>query len=732
MRHSRSSTLDAPGLWGRAIWPAVLLAGLVACSGGDNDTPDANMMVDAGHVDASDPDASGPDASTSDPPTATIVFPPHQSVTDASSVIVRGTASDEEGIASVHVNGVLATTTDGYQTWQADVPLAVRDNTLVVETVDDTGARDPDAVEIAVYRESVIVTLPSAMIADPDTQRTYILDRSTYTMFEIDPADQVSVMASETVGTGTYVRGSSLTIDQANDIMWVLDWGTRGLYNIDMNTGDRTFATYVGGFTHGVLMDSARDRLLLVKGSDEHGVYVIDLETYALTPLSNANTGAGPVMDASGLATIDSSGDRVFIVDTTQKALYRIDLITGDRTIVTSATIGSGPELLNPSYVVFDKVGDRVLLIDAERIAVIAVDVATGARTIISDANVGAGAPMISPGRIAWTGTRALVVDYADGLRKIWSIDTTTGDRTLFSGHRQATGEALRKPESLALDTDNRRVFVGDWITDTMYGVDLDTGDRTILSSAELGTGDNMAWLQTLIADLPNGRVLAVSSEDWDDDDWFNDMFVIDLATGDRTEIPYSQRMDGIMASAYDRDNERMLISSTAYNDGFDHSELYWHDLTTGDITALPIGMGTSIWDPVELVLDTAQNRTLLADYAQEAILDVNLTTGDAVTLSGASAGAGPLLTRLSSMDVDLASNTAWVTDRIEGVVSIDLASGDRQSVSSAGVGRGPLLRDPGALRVDVASGIGWVADVDLGALFTVDLVTGERVLLSH
>ncbi len=56
---------------------------------------------------------------------ARILYPPATSTTDGGTVIVRGTASDEDGVAGVTVNGVPATSTDGFQTWEVTLPLGM-------------------------------------------------------------------------------------------------------------------------------------------------------------------------------------------------------------------------------------------------------------------------------------------------------------------------------------------------------------------------------------------------------------------------------------------------------------------------------------------------------------------------------------------------------------------------------------------------------------------------------
>ena len=66
-------------------------------------------------------------------PVARIDFPLGSALTDAAQLRVRGTAHDPSGVAAVRVNGVPATSSDGFATWAVVVPLELGENALVVE-----------------------------------------------------------------------------------------------------------------------------------------------------------------------------------------------------------------------------------------------------------------------------------------------------------------------------------------------------------------------------------------------------------------------------------------------------------------------------------------------------------------------------------------------------------------------------------------------------------------------
>jgi len=81
--------------------------------------------------------SGGGGSSSSTSPSATIQFPPLESMTEAAQITVRGTAT--QGVANLSVNGIAASSTDG-ATWLASVPLVPGKNTLNVEIPVGTGS----------------------------------------------------------------------------------------------------------------------------------------------------------------------------------------------------------------------------------------------------------------------------------------------------------------------------------------------------------------------------------------------------------------------------------------------------------------------------------------------------------------------------------------------------------------------------------------------------------------
>lgn len=88
------------------------------------------------------PVTSGKDTGTDLRVTTQVMFPPINSQVTAEKIIVRGMSDIQSGsIKELYVAGYLATTSDQYKHWQAEVPLQIGTNTLNIEVVGNSGRR---------------------------------------------------------------------------------------------------------------------------------------------------------------------------------------------------------------------------------------------------------------------------------------------------------------------------------------------------------------------------------------------------------------------------------------------------------------------------------------------------------------------------------------------------------------------------------------------------------------
>src|SRR5262245_45945697 len=140
-------------------------------------------------------------------PALSVVFPP-SGATAEESIVVRGTSSYDGTVSSVTVNDAPATSSDGFASWRAEIPLAAGDNSVDVRMKNDMGEELAAPVTIVLHRF-------------PDN-------------------------GSVTRGTGfdwasTNLRGMDVDADATFAV--IADSNYDGLFRIDLASGERSWAT---------------------------------------------------------------------------------------------------------------------------------------------------------------------------------------------------------------------------------------------------------------------------------------------------------------------------------------------------------------------------------------------------------------------------------------------------------------------------------------------------------
>jgi sugar lactone lactonase YvrE len=138
-----------------------IVLGMSACSGGSSDGGDTQV------------------------PTATITFPPLVATTEGETITVHGTADDDGTIAFVRINGVEASTNDGFATWFATVPLATGPNPLIAEISDAAGNNNSQAARADIQRQARFAN-PSGTALDADNSRLLVVDNRSNAVITID------------------------------------------------------------------------------------------------------------------------------------------------------------------------------------------------------------------------------------------------------------------------------------------------------------------------------------------------------------------------------------------------------------------------------------------------------------------------------------------------------------------------------------------------------------------
>ena len=686
-----------------------------------------------------------PPTNDSTPPTAAIRFPIGGMMTDADTIHVSGTASDISGVASVRVNGAAATSTDGFATWTAAVPLHRGTNVLEVTAADVFNNTDAHAASVSIEDPGTFLLGVVDVASDVPHNRVLAADTLHDAILSVDLTDGTrEVLTGMGVGTGPNMADPErLATDLPHGRVIVLDAQAQSLFAVGLVTGNRVLLSgpsFGGGpalqSAHGLALDSGRGQALVGAlnsgGSGTTELIAVTLAGGDRALFSGGGTGTGP--DFAGIVdtTMDVAHDRILVLDAGSVNLFAVDPVTGDRTIVSGPSVGAGPVFVSPVKLAVDSIGNRAYVEDPGLGAILVVDLASGSRTIVSDANHGDGPALRGFTGIALNPSAG--VAYHAAADEVTSVLLVGGDRTSISSNARGGGTAFELPDEILLDQPAGRLLVKD-VRDgghaqNLVAVGLTTGARIVLSNASINPTDfhtqgfafDPSHLSIWGAAPAMGltrQVLAVYN-----------LFTNRIRVGETVSAPPEVSVDMEISPA-----GRLFV------------------LSSDGIRARPIGGGSHL-APVSdgshgtgllfsehvqrEVYDSAHDRLLVTDAGPSpALFSVDSVTGDRTILSGYSVGNGPAFVAPLGVGLDASSGRVIVLDSgLVSMVAVDPATGDRAIVASGGsaaVGTGPLYQDPRDLVVDPIRKIAFTANgQSMNGILIVDLVSGDRLLLSR
>lgn len=666
------------------------------------------------------------------------VFPPYDGLTDGATIVVRGTASSPQSVASVTVAGVAATSGDGFATWTATVPLALGANALSLSATTGTGG-GLSGDEVVVTRVGVVPALPGSFVHDAANDVAYVLEPADSRLVRIGPGGS-AVVAAEDVGAGEVPFNLyGLGVDLAAQTAYAAKSNGSGsaVIAIDLATGDRTELSGPSsgsGVAFQSLGDAAYDPgkgLYYVLDPTAATVVVVDVATGARTTVSGAGIGAGPAFTPATLNRIapDFAANRLLV--TTNGELFAVSVVTGDRTLLAGPALGTGPSLATVALAFAPAKNVAYVARNTAVLEVLAVDLATGNRTTLPYPAAPAGgddAGAFTCMRYDAANDRLLGSDYAGSA--IRAVDVTTGVRSEWFRVARGTGPQTPRPLGIGLLDDAHAVILDGTTSDALVRVDLATGDRSLLSGAGPALGQNA---RAMTIDPVGGRALVAGSIGAGDG-----LVGVDLLTGARTVVSPGGVGGGVLLSnpfALDTDGVTAWITNGT-------GTILAADLATGARTLLTdgaSGAGPKVVYAHGVVAHPAAGVLYVAggEAADFGVYAVSLASGDRTAVSTTALGSGPIPPTAASLQRD-ASGTSLLGATVLGstsaasVTRYDLATGDRTVVSNAAknpaLGGTRLLRHLARPRAD---GILIGVDDDSNAVVALDPVTGERIVLS-
>lgn len=642
----------------RALLLALVLAvGGCGGGGGGNDTatpPGGGGGAGGGGGDGGGDGGGGGTSNGS----AEILFPWTRASATAPTIVVRGTASDPDGVAAVIVNGVEATVTasasargrlskgNAAQTdvdWSAEIDLAKGDNVVEVTVEDEAG----DVTESVDTSTITWVEVPFAFHLDAPNGRlvglSYTLTASGYVQ-NIVQHDYVA--DEQTVFDTLFVPPSSTCFRAVEDELLFLsppatnDWELRR-YDLASRTEGLVAQLPASALDPGAGFDPVPIVTWLACDTDHTSAYV----------LVNYVDENGQGHSGSGFA---------------KSRIVEIELATGTVTVLWETDLVESPRWIVGNMALAD---DRLVTMrhfDLES-PLIDVSLADGTRSEL--------APGLEVSGVVLTEALDVGRVYIATMEGVDEIDVNGAVPTKqnISPVDQDHPLTFSEPRSIAFDPVNNRILVGDEALDTVVAIDLATGERSELVSRKVGQGTPLITPRSF-AITADGSLAYVGD---DGDNAPSRLYEVDLATGDRRIVGDISPLitSFVTGVALDEDAGQVYVAGPDVIVVVDlESEVVDTFVEAASFPAFP--------EITDVVLDTANGRLLVADAGSDGIHAVDLLTRDVTAASQPGVlGDGPAFGVVVSLTPAAADVLCVAGQDSELVTRVDLATGDREEL---------------------------------------------------
>jgi len=683
-------------------------------------------------------------------PTATILFPSGNALTDKAEVSLRGTATDDGTIDTVTVNGKEGIIDESNNWIVHNVPLLDGFNELTVEVTDLGGNTNTNVSSVTVESRPLFRSF-SDIHYDESTSRLLLLGAYAH-LYDFTPSTMsYSSISSNYRGTDDINPMSlprDLDVDETTNTAYVID-------ALDNNTKDRILSVNLATGERSVVTEDAESvpahTLLepnhLEMDTVNNFVYVLDGTAFSRMKGRGAilrfDLGSGEakvVSSVSGLAltqpdsiALDKANNRILLVETFgTDSIIAVDLDTGERSYFSrNGTPDFNNNLSSPKAITLDVDNNRALVIDIGTDNLIAISLETGSRTVIAE-NVNI--PRSDNARDVMTdmvydsvANRVFIIR-SDGAA-VYAVDLATGELSVFSDNTTPdTVNPLASPTGLTIDNAANRLLVTNSGSDAVIAVDLTTGARTIVSDS--ATPSDLNPLSN-----PRGIGIGLNNTAYLVDSAHDSLMRVDLTTGARTiisdnSIPDANntfsRLESITVE--EAGNQSLVLDSGRKAlirvDNDTAERVVISDLNTPN-------EDNPLVSPQALILEG--DRGLVLDLSTNSIVNVDLTTGARTIFSGNGIPDNTHSLLLpSKMVLDSDNSRLLVLDR-RGVKAVSLVDGSRTILSGNGI---PDSNNPFSsvlnladITLDEANNKALVLDATYDVVFAVDLTTGERTI---
>jgi sugar lactone lactonase YvrE len=700
----------------------LLISLLSACNGGgssgggnsDNNSDDKSTIA---------PDTTAP--------TAALLSPSLSRATTSREVVVTGSASDlESSISTVTVNGISASSEDNFASWSVNLPLNQNIDQLTLNVEDSAGNVHTQDYNISLTTISTLFSEPSSLAYDVNQDHVIILDTLQKSLFQADSAaPELILLPNNDINFGSPQK---VVLDNTNQRMIILDKrNTRPASQalIAIRTSDQQRSMIKENLNNIIdfVISNDGNRIYYLSGSPNSrtgGQLSFYDTTSNLTEVISDTANTGPTIDNPSALSV--FGNQAYYIEQSSDQLISIDLNSGNRSIISSKN-DNQISIASVRDIAINDDGSFAWVSDTKQKKIISINLSTGSRQILSGSTNGSGMRLESPKSLVFDKVRNRLLVADTILNIVFSVDTQTGKRDYFISNRFGQGLIINSPTAIKAVSE-KSAYIIDTKTNNLIKVDLVNGNRTLISS-----GKDTSQGSGPLFDTPSGlSINANTNTAWVIDRELAAIFEIDLSTGDRSILAVETKMGATqykLPVAIDQYENELYISDI-YLDKIQQTNSF----SGGTTIALDrqLSSGTKLEKPISIDIDSSGQNIYGIDATLKSLYQIDLASGESNIISSDTRGSGISFISPISIQVDDNQNAYIADSAHNAILHIDLRNGNRTIVSNLTNGAGPVFKKLVAISLVDGSQTLLAIDTSEKALFSVNLLNGDRSIRSR
>ena len=645
--------------------------------------------------------------------------------TTSPEVLVQIRATDDvSGVAQVHINRLPAEYDPSIQLWHASLPVNGTLSDVEVTALDQAGNSTLKHYALNIASSPYAVMQTNLMAANFEARSLYLIDSKLGHAFtsNIDNP-RLALLAWTEASHQTLKLLTGPTSD--GKLVGVFNNETRPasfrLAQIEPETGSETLLIDNLGDISAITVNTQNRRIYYFSKpfGSRTGVSLkaFDMQTQTTLDISDVQSGGPAMSQPMGLFTDDS---HAYYIEPDRDHVIRANLATGARNILSPPAHGNHLALNKAQSIAGDATLGRLWVATLD--SIIEVDISSGERQLLwQKQQASKDAP--TPGKLLVDieHARLIVSDQKTGV--VNSLNLATQQLSPLIEARYGHGPAVQRPISLVAGTEE--LFVADGNSKLIFGIRQENGNRRIISQLrDASLGHVISEPNNMTFDHLRNRILV-------NDQRHNNIVELDPLNGTRQLHSTLGMADDLI---------RLPIAMHASGQNIYIADAF-HDLIFRATPSEPTPQ-TYVPKHVSLKLGLAKvvsltsidTRQLLVglDKVSKSVFVVDMQTADAATVASNQLGSGiNFINPVAVTEFD--DTTAVVADAgLNALIKVDLESGEREVFSNAVKGSGPNFEALTGVVYPSGSREFFASDASLGAIFAVDITTGNRRILSR